>query len=47
MQGIEFSQIATIAQKEFWDRIRNRWVLAVAVIFLSSLEDVFPGYMEI
>ncbi len=33
MQGVEFRQIATIAQKEFWDRIRNRWVLAVAVIF--------------
>jgi Cu-processing system permease protein len=33
MQTIEFSQIVTIAQKEFWDRIRNRWVLAVAVIF--------------
>ncbi len=33
MQSVEFRQIATIAQKEFWDRIRNRWVLAVAVIF--------------
>lgn len=33
MQTIEFRQIVSIAQKEFWDRIRNRWVLAVAVIF--------------
>ncbi len=33
MQSVEFRQIVTIAQKEFWDRIRNRWVLAVAVIF--------------
>ena len=33
MQTMELRQIATIAQKEFWDRIRNRWVLAVAVIF--------------
>ena len=30
---IEFKQIGVIASKEFWDRIRNRWVLAVAVIF--------------
>ncbi|HRP64609.1 MAG TPA: ABC transporter permease subunit [Thauera sp.] len=30
---MEFSQIATIAGKEFWDRIRNRWVLAVALVF--------------
>ena len=28
---IEFSQIVTIAAKEFRDRIRNRWVLAVAI----------------
>ncbi|HSN41086.1 MAG TPA: ABC transporter permease subunit, partial [Burkholderiales bacterium] len=28
---MEFSQIATIAAKEFRDRIRNRWVLAVAI----------------
>jgi Cu-processing system permease protein len=33
MQSVEFRQITIIAQKEFWDRIRNRWVLAVAVIF--------------
>lgn len=30
---MEISQIATIAGKEFWDRIRNRWVLAVALVF--------------
>ncbi|PKO78870.1 MAG: hypothetical protein CVU19_19810 [Betaproteobacteria bacterium HGW-Betaproteobacteria-13] len=30
---MEIAQIATIAGKEFWDRIRNRWVLAVALVF--------------
>jgi Cu-processing system permease protein len=30
---IEFKQIRTIAAKEFRDRIRNRWVLAVALVF--------------
>lgn len=30
---VEFRQIGVIAGKEFRDRIRNRWVLAVAVIF--------------
>ncbi len=30
---MEFSQIGAIAGKEFWDRIRNRWVLAVALVF--------------
>ncbi|THF67139.1 ABC transporter permease [Pseudothauera nasutitermitis] len=30
---MEISQVATIAGKEFWDRIRNRWVLAVALVF--------------
>ncbi len=28
-------QIGTIAAKEFWDRIRNRWVLAVALVFTA------------
>lgn len=28
-------QIATLAGKEFWDRIRNRWVLAVALVFTA------------
>lgn len=32
---IEFKQIGVIAGKEFWDRLRNRWVLAVAVIFTA------------
>lgn len=30
---VEFRQIGVIAGKEFRDRLRNRWVLAVAVIF--------------
>ena len=30
---MEFRQIGIIAGKEFWDRIRNRWVLAVALVF--------------
>jgi Cu-processing system permease protein len=30
---MELRQVATVAGKEFWDRIRNRWVLAVAVVF--------------
>jgi Cu-processing system permease protein len=33
MSAIEFRQIATIARKEFRDRMRSRWVLAVATIF--------------
>lgn len=31
---MEFKQIITIAQKEFWDRIRNRWVLSVSLILV-------------
>jgi Cu-processing system permease protein len=31
--NIEVTQIGVIAEKEFWDRIRNRWVLAVAAVF--------------
>ena len=30
---MEFRQVGIIAGKEFWDRIRNRWVLAVALVF--------------
>lgn len=30
---MEFTQISTIAGKEFWDRIRNRWIVAVALVF--------------
>ena len=32
---IELKQIGVIAGKEFWDRIRNRWVLAVALVFTA------------
>lgn len=32
---IEFAQIRTIAGKEFRDRMRNRWVLAIAVVFTA------------
>lgn len=35
MINIEISQIKVIAVKEFRDRIRNRWVIAVAVIFTA------------
>ena len=30
---IEIRQLATIAGKEFWDRIRSLWVLAIALVF--------------
>lgn len=41
---IEATQIRTIAAKEFRDRIRNRWVLAVAVIFtLFALAIAYFG----
>ena len=30
---MELTQIFTVAGKEFRDRIRNRWVLAVALVF--------------
>ena len=35
MPTIEISQIKVIAAKEFRDRIRNRWVIAVATIFTA------------
>lgn len=35
MLNIEISQIKVIAAKEFRDRIRNRWVIAVAIIFTA------------
>ena len=35
MLNIEVSQIKIIAAKEFRDRIRNRWVIAVAIIFTA------------
>jgi Cu-processing system permease protein len=30
---MELTQILTVAAKEFRDRMRNRWVLAVALVF--------------
>jgi Cu-processing system permease protein len=30
---IEIRQLVTIASKEFWDRIRSLWVLAIALVF--------------
>jgi Cu-processing system permease protein len=33
--GIELRQIRILAGKEFRDRIRNRWVLAIATVFTS------------
>lgn len=35
MLNIEWHQIGVVASKEFWDRIRNRWVLAVATVFTA------------
>ncbi|WP_180862860.1 ABC transporter permease [Cupriavidus pauculus] len=35
MQCIEWRQIATVANKEFRDRLRNRWVLAIALVFAA------------
>ncbi|GBG14747.1 Cu-processing system permease protein [Novimethylophilus kurashikiensis] len=41
---IEFGQIRVIARKEFRDRIRNRWVIAVSVIFtLFALAIAYLG----
>jgi len=31
--GIEWQQVGAIAAKEFRDRIRNRWVLAITLVF--------------
>lgn len=42
--SIEWSQVRVIATKEFRDRIRNRWVLAVAIIFsLFALAIAYFG----
>ncbi len=44
LTSLEWRQIATIAAKEFRDRIRNRWVLAVAVVFtVFSLAIAYLG----
>jgi Cu-processing system permease protein len=32
---LELKPVLVIARKEFWDRVRSRWVLAVAVIFTA------------
>ncbi|WP_426105145.1 ABC transporter permease [Massilia sp. TSP1-1-2] len=43
-ERIDFRQVRVIAAKEFRDRIRNRWVLAVAVIFaLFALAIAYFG----
>lgn len=42
--NIEWAQVRVIAAKEFRDRIRNRWVLAVALIFaLFALAIAYFG----
>ena len=44
MLGIELRQIKIIAAKEFWGRIRNRWVLSVALVFtLFALSIAYFG----
>jgi Cu-processing system permease protein len=35
LHRIEWTQVRVIAAKEFRDRIRNRWVLAVALVFTA------------
>ncbi len=41
---MELRQIATIASKEFRDRLRNRWVLAVALVFaVFSIVIAYAG----
>ncbi|HRL38023.1 MAG TPA: ABC transporter permease, partial [Ottowia beijingensis] len=41
---MEFGQVATLASKEFRDRLRNRWVLAVALVFaVFSLVIAYAG----
>lgn len=43
-ERIEWRQVGVIATKEFRDRLRNRWVLAVAVIFaLFALAIAYFG----
>ena len=41
---IQLSQVGTVAAKEFRDRLRNRWVLAVALVFaVFSLVIAYAG----
>src|SRR3569833_2182760 len=46
---MEIAQIATIASKEFWDRIRNRWVLAVALViaYFGAAQQGAVGFRSI
>ena len=48
MMGIEWRQVVTLAAKEFRDRIRNRWVLAVALVFtvFSLVISYFGGAQQ-
>ncbi|AAP85997.1 Membrane protein NosY (plasmid) [Cupriavidus necator H16] len=48
MADIEWGQIATLAAKEFRDRMRNRWVLAVALVFavFSLVITYFGGAQQ-
>jgi len=42
--GLQLRQIAALARKEFSDRLRNRWVLAVALVFTAfSLAITYFG----
>ena len=38
---MQLRQVGTLAMKEFRDRLRNRWVLAVALVF--AVFSVFSG----
>jgi len=48
MLTIEWRQVATLAGKEFRDRMRNRWVLAVALVFavFSLVITYFGGAQQ-
>lgn len=48
MLNLEWRQIATLAGKEFRDRMRNRWVLAVALVFavFSLVITYFGGAQQ-
>ena len=48
MLNIEWRQVATLAGKEFRDRMRNRWVLAVALVFavFSLVITYFGGAQQ-
>jgi Cu-processing system permease protein len=48
MMEIEWRQRVTLAAKEFHDRIRNRWVLAVALVFtvFSLVISYFGGAQQ-